>query len=83
MTDSLTSANIEIALLKQAMSHRDKQIEELTESLKTLTGKVDNIAQTLSEAKGGWRILMMVGGAAGLMGGAVHWILNNVTMKIG
>jgi prefoldin subunit 5 len=83
MTDSLTNANTEIALLKQAMAHRDKQIDDLAESVKTLTTKVDSIAQTLSEAKGGWRILMLVGGASGLMGGAVHWFLNNVTMKIG
>jgi prefoldin subunit 5 len=85
MTDqkSQISAEIEIALLKQGMEHRDKQIDSLNESLKNLTTKVDDIALTLQQAKGGWKMLMLVGGASGVMGGAIHWFLNNVTMKIG
>lgn len=82
-TNALNSANIEIALLKQAMAHRDKKIDELSISVKELKESVDIIANTLTEAKGGWRMLMLVGGVSGIFGGAIHWFLNNITFKIG
>ena len=36
------------------------------------------IQATLSEAKGGWRIMMMVGGAAGTIGGAIGWVFSHL-----
>ena len=79
----MADIDIEVALLKQAMTHRDQQIDDLRKSIEDLSRKIDGISETMSEAKGGWRILMMVGGASGAIGGTLHWIISNITFKMG
>lgn len=41
------------------------QVEDARERLEKLEGKVEEILRILNEAKGGWRVLLMVGGAVG------------------
>ena len=36
-----------------------------------IEAKLDKILETLSEAKGGWRVLMLVAGIAGTLGGFI------------
>jgi hypothetical protein len=52
----------------------DKMVKEMAEIKKSLA----LIQATLSEAKGGWKTLLMVGGAAATVGGAVSWILQHM-----
>ena len=58
------------------MSH--DQISKMVEDMEEIKKAIIEINRTLSEAKGGWKVLMMVGGAAGTIGAAivqvVHWI---------
>ena len=62
------------AEIKHLQSDMDKMVEDMEEIKKAII----EINRTLSEAKGGWKVLMMVGGAAGTIGAAivqvVHWI---------
>ena len=44
--------------------------------------KLDQVLARLSEAKGGWRLLMLLGGAAASAGGAITWFLTH-TISIG
>lgn len=44
------------------------QIEVLHQDMQRLNTAVSNIQQTLSEAKGGWRTLMMIAGAGAACG---------------
>jgi len=52
---------------ERSKAHADK-LDMLDERLKKVEGKLDSIISTLSEAKGGWRMLMIVGGMAGVVG---------------
>lgn len=58
----------------------EKDIQGLRDDMRRVFEKLDNINTTLSEAKGGWRTLMWVGGAGGLVGasiaGALSWFSN-------
>lgn len=47
------------------------QVDRLHEDLKEVLAELQEIRSTLDTAKGGWRTLMMVGGAGAAMGGAV------------
>lgn len=62
------------AEIKHLQSDMDKMVEDMEEIKKALA----RIDTTLSEAKGGWRVLMLVGGAAGVIGAGivqvVHWM---------
>jgi len=62
------SGNERIAVLETELKAMKKQHEEMARDIKT-------ILSTLSEAKGGWRVMMMVGGASGVLGAFISkWI---------
>lgn len=52
----------------------DKLVADMEDMKKTLNA----ISQTLSEARGGWKVLMLVGGAGGALGAiilqAIHYL---------
>lgn len=49
----------------------EADIKNLTKAVEVLTVKVDDISTTLSEAKGGWRLMVLLGGASATLGGLV------------
>lgn len=51
---------------------------DLQESNQQLTDKLDQVLLTLSEARGGWKTLMVVGGAASTLGAALSWIIQHL-----
>ncbi|MGZ8339154.1 MAG: hypothetical protein ACXW2U_05515 [Telluria sp.] len=81
MTDptqrELTEARINIARLQQQVEHLTAGMEDLQESNKELAVKVDQVLLALSEARGGWKTLMLVGGAATTFGGFVTWAVGH------
>lgn len=56
----------------------EKEVHLLRQDVARVYEKLDEINTTLATAKGGWRTLMMIGGAAG----AVIAIINQVTQWI-
>lgn len=48
-----------------------KDYDDMRLELKEVIKRLDAIGNTLSEAKGGWRVLMLVGGAGAAIGGAI------------
>jgi putative NADH-flavin reductase len=53
------------------LGRHDAEIDALKESIDELKIEVKRISATLSEARGGWRTLMLVGGAASVLGAAI------------
>ena len=79
--EALVQAQIDVARLESEVSHLTKIVEELKVSNAQLVKALTEIQRTLDEARGGWRTLMWVGGAAASAGGAVSWILTHITWK--
>lgn len=79
--EALATARIDIARLEVTVGHLNKGLVDLQESNQQLTAKLDQVLLTLSEARGGWRTLMVVGGAASTVGAAaaaaVTWLLQH------
>lgn len=73
---ALTEARINIKGLQVEVAHLTQSMEELSESNRQQTIKIDQVLLALSEAKGGWRTLMLVGGAASSAGGLIAWAAN-------
>jgi prefoldin subunit 5 len=67
----------EIATHTSDIRHIQEDMDKMLESMKTMQTTLADINITLSEAKGGWRVLMIIGGAAGTVGAGivqvVHW----------
>lgn len=55
----------ELATHASDIKHIQEDMDQLVASVKSMQDTLNNINATLSEAKGGWKILMMVGGASG------------------
>lgn len=55
----------------------DKLVSDMEDMKKTLTA----ISLTLSEARGGWKVLMLVGGAGGALGAGVLQIIHYIAGK--
>ncbi len=81
MTDptqrELTEARINIGRLQVQVDHLTQGVEDLQASNKQLTDKLDQVLLALSEARGGWRTLMLVGGAASTAGGLIAWVVSH------
>lgn len=51
--------------------------EEKTELLKTMAADMQAIRLQLAEARGGWRLLMLLGGGAATLGSGLTWAINH------
>ncbi len=77
-TQELTEARINIVRLQTEVAHLTQGMIELQESNKQLTAKLDQVLLALSEARGGWKTLMLVGGAASTATGLIGWAIQHL-----
>lgn len=76
--EALQAAMIQIAVLETKVEALSRENAELKAMVKTMASKLDTVASTLTEARGGWRALMLLGGAGATFGGVVSWVLQHV-----
>lgn len=60
----------------------EQQVESLTERLDEMSKTLDEINKTLIEARGGWRLLMLLGGAGAAAGSVLTWALSHIKVSI-
>lgn len=77
--EALSQAHIAIAVLETKVEAQAKEIERLTAIVERMATKLDTVASTLTEARGGWRAMMLLGGAGATFGGLVTWALEHMT----
>ena len=73
---------VELAVLREQFLSLNKHVSELETRIKTVDGKLDEVLSKLSEAKGGWRTLMWLGGAGATVGAMLTWLATH-TFTIG
>ena len=61
----------ELATHANDIVHLQADMDKMIEEMKQIKEAVQSIEKTLATAHGGWRTLMMVGGAFGLIGAAL------------
>lgn len=54
--------------VQRNLGQHDAQLEDLDRRVERIENKLDEIITSIHEAKGGWKTLMLIGGAAGAMG---------------
>jgi cation transport ATPase len=76
MTDAIQTAR-ELATHAADIAHLQSDMDKLVESVAIMQKTLMDIDRTLSEAKGGWKMLLAVGGAGGAVGAFLvqiaHW----------
>lgn len=62
MTDEIQTAR-ELATHASDIKHLQADMDAMKEDIAAIRASLESINKTLSEAKGGWKVLMMAGGA--------------------
>lgn len=65
----------EIATHGAEIKHIQDDLDAIAAEMKEVRIALAEINKTLSEAKGGWKVLMMIGGAGGAVGSFITWIV--------
>jgi len=77
MTDDAIQTARELATHASDIKHLQDDMDKMLENMKTMQVTLTAIDKTLSEAKGGWRMLMLLAGASGTIGAGLvqlaHW----------
>ena len=76
MEDKVNEMQIAQAVLSEKLARMQTDIEAVTVAITQLTVTLSSINITLSEAKGGWRMLMVVGGAGAALGSGVVYLIH-------
>ena len=67
----------ELATHAADIAHLQNDMDKMLENMKAMQATLTAIDKTLSEAKGGWKMLMLLSGASGTIGAGlvqlVHW----------
>ena len=68
----------EIATHGAEIKHIQDDLDAIAAEMKEVRLALTQINTTLSEAKGGWKVLMMIGGAGGAVGSFVTWAVTHL-----
>jgi hypothetical protein len=71
----------ELATHAADIKHMKSDMDAMIVAMKDMNATLVGISSTLSEAKGGWRMLMMFGAAGGVVGSALTGFLNWIPNK--
>jgi|TARA_R110000868_G_scaffold393110_1_gene664028 prefoldin subunit 5 len=81
MTEEAIKTARELATHASDIRHLQDDMDKMLESMKTMQATLTAIDKTLSEAKGGWKMLMLVGGAGGVVGSFLTYLANWLPSK--
>jgi hypothetical protein len=76
MEDKVNEMQVAQAVTAEKISRMQVDIEELSTSIHLLNKTLIDISVTLSEAKGGWKMLMVVGGAGAALGSGLGYLIH-------
>jgi prefoldin subunit 5 len=76
VTDAVATAR-ELATHAAEIKHLQDGMDKLASDMEDIKKSLEAIHATLAEAKGGWKILMLMGGASSVVGAGLvqlmHW----------
>ena len=78
MSDTDMSTQRELATHAADIKHIQDDMDKLVISMKAMQESLVAIDKTLSEAKGGWRVLLLMGGAGGALGAVLTQFVQSV-----
>jgi soluble cytochrome b562 len=77
MSESIETAR-ELATHAADIKHLQEDMDRLVADMDDIKKTLQAINSTLSEAKGGWKVLMMFGGAGGVLGAILTQVIHSV-----
>ena len=75
--DELGQAKVDIGRLETEVKHLRADLTELKGMVLSLTVAATHMQTQFAEAKGGWKMLLLISGAAGALGSVVTWLVTH------
>jgi hypothetical protein len=76
MSDDAIKTARELATHAADIDHLQRDMDKLITDMDEIKRSIASINTTLSEAKGGWRVLIGIAGASGIVGAGLMQILH-------
>jgi len=76
MSDDAIQTARELATHASDIKHLQDDMDKMLVNMKEMQATLMDIQKTLSEARGGWKVLMLVGGASSVVGAALVQLTN-------
>jgi len=70
-----------IAVHDTEIKHLQKDMDKLVEDMEEIKKTIGEINKILAEAKGGWHMLMVLGGLGAAVGTAIGWFIEQSVSK--
>lgn len=70
--------SIQIARLEEKFAAMRSDMVKMEGQLLDMTNKLDQVLAALSEAKGGWKLMMAIGGAGAALASIGTWVVTHV-----
>jgi chromosome condensin MukBEF complex kleisin-like MukF subunit len=80
-TEQIMQAKLEIAELRTRYEYQSMTMAELKLGQTSLLMQLREIQDTLVQAKGGWRVLMLLGGVGAAIGSLATYIVQNFQFR--
>ncbi len=72
------SVERELAVHETEIKHLQADMDKLVSDMDDIKSTLNSINNTLAEARGGWKVLMLVGGAGGALGAVVTQVAHKL-----
>lgn len=79
--EALVQAQIDVATLQTEVKHLTIAVGDLKASNKAMADQLTEIRDLLTQAKGGWKTMMYLGGAGATLGAFVTWALDHIALR--
>jgi hypothetical protein len=72
---------VKLAVQENEIKHLQDDVDRLVRDMKDLKASVAEISRVLAEAKGGWQVLMVMGGVGAAFGSVIGWAIEHFSGK--
>lgn len=77
----MSDEQVRVAVLETEIKHLQDDVDRLVKDMRELKASVSEISKTLAEAKGGWHVLMVMGGIGAAFGSVIGWAFEHFSGK--
>lgn len=72
---------VKLAVQENEIKHLQTDMDKLMHDVEDIKSAVAKIEKTLAEAKGGWQVLMVMGGVGAAFGSVIGWAIEHFSGK--
>jgi archaellum component FlaC len=77
----MNDADIQIARLDERFAYMKEEFTKLEKKVDDIDDKLDQVLEALNGAKGGWKMMMLIGSLVASVAAGIAWVASHVSFK--